>query len=413
MTQRELIGFHGSEMVTVEVAREMAERGHEIVVFSPRVGGVAKLLWPSGVRVVSRLDDVPWTPDLIHAHHHLPAMAAMARFENTPAVYYCHGAIPWAEQPPMHARIHCYVMMCEWMVRRVITEFDLDPGRVSCVPNFVNTTRFSEVRAPPREMRRALLFQSSGLPAMELAQLEAGCAALGLELDKIGAAYGNLQPRPEMLLQQYDLVFASGKSALEAIATGCAVMTLAPTQAGGLVTTETLDRWTFLNFGPRYYSAATPINEAWLRRELALYSPENAAEVTARVRRERTLQLAVDQLEGHYRKALEAGVPEAAPAPFAAYLERMASEVDAMWLERESIPALRERIASLESRLAPPPPAAVPESGPSSESAPEQQDEKPAHRPDDMVKRSNGILPRLKDAIRDATRSISRKPRHR
>lgn len=408
MTQRELIGFHGSEMVTVEVAREMAERGHEIVVFSPRVGGVAKLLWPSGVRVVSRLDDVPWTPDLIHAHHHLPAMAAMARFESTPAIYYCHGAIPWAEQPPMHARIHCYVMMCEWMVRRVITEFDLDPGRVSCVPNFVNTTRFSEVRAPPREMRRALLFQSSGLPAMELAQLESGCAALGLELDKIGAAYGNTQPRPEMLLQQYDLVFASGKSALEAIATGCAVMTLAPTQAGGLVTTETLDRWTFLNFGPRYYSAATPINEAWLRRELALYSPENAAEVTARVRRERTLQLAVDQLEDHYRKALEAGLPEAAPAPFAAYLERMASEVDAMWLERESMPALRERIASLESKLAPPP-ATVPESVLPPGAVPEQEEDKASHHAGGTVERSTNMLPRLKNIIK----SISRKPVHK
>jgi hypothetical protein len=408
MTQRELVGFHGSEMVTVEVAREMAERGHEIVVFSPRVGGVAKLLWPSGVRVVSRLDDVPWTPDLIHAHHHLPAMAAMARFERTPAVYYCHGVIPWVEQPPMHARIHCYVMMCEWMVRRVITEFDLDPGRVSCVPNFVNTRRFSEVRAPPREMRRALLFQSSGLPATELSRLESGCAELGLQLDKVGAAYGNSQPRPEMLLQQYDLVFASGKSALEALATGCAVMTLAPTQAGGLVTAETLDRWTFLNFGPRYYSAATPINETWLRRELALYSPEDAAEVTARVRRERTLQLAVDQLEGHYRNALEAGVPEAAPAPFAAHLERMASEVDAMWIERESIPALRERIAFLESKLAPPP-IAVPESVLSSAAAPEQEEDQSSHRPDGTVERSgNMLLPRLKTIIR----SILRKAGH-
>ncbi|TPI11919.1 glycosyltransferase [Mesorhizobium sp. B4-1-1] len=352
MTQRELVDFHGSEMVTVEVAREMAERGHEITVFSPRLGGVAKLLWPSGVRVVSRLDDVPWTPDLIHAHHHLPAMAALARFETTPAVYYCHGAIPWVEQPPMHQRIHCYVMMCEWMVRRAIAEFDLDPGRVSCVPNFVNTTRFSEVRAPPREMRRALLFQSSGLPAIELSQLESGCAALGLQLDKIGAAYGNSQPRPEMLLQQYDLVFASGKSALEAMATGCAVMTLAPTQAGGLVTVENFGRGSFLNFGPRYFSGATPINEAWLRRELALYSPEDAAQVTAKVRRERTLQIAVDGLEGLYRKALESGVPEPAVGPFAAYLERLASEVDAMWLERESLPALRGRIAYLESKLA-------------------------------------------------------------
>ena len=355
MTQRELVGFHGSEMVTVEVARAMAERGHDITVFSPRLGGVAKLLWPSGVRTVSRLDEVPWIPDLIHAHHHLPAMAAMARFEATPAIYYCHGSIPWVEQPPMHERIRCYVMMCEWLVRRVIAEFGLDPGRVSCVPNFVNTTRFSEVREPPAQLRRALLFQSSALPTTDLSELESGCAALGLELDKIGTAYGNSQARPEMLLQHYDLVFASGKSALEAMATGCAVMTLAPTQAGALLTSENFDSWSFANFAPRYYSGATPINEAWLRRELALYSAEDAARVTAKVRRERTLQIAADQLEGVYRTALESPAPEPAPGAFAAYLERMASEVDAMWVEREGMKGLREHVAFLESRLAQPP----------------------------------------------------------
>ncbi|WP_217577092.1 glycosyltransferase family 4 protein [Mesorhizobium sp. GbtcB19] len=398
MTQRELVGFHGSEMVTVEVAREMAERGHEITVFSPRLGRVAKLLWPSGVRTVSRLDEVPWTPDLIHAHHHLPAMAAMARFERTPAIYYCHGAIPWVEQPPMHERIRWYVMMCDWMVRRVIAEFGLDPGRVACVPNFVNTTRFSEVRVPPAQLRRALLFQSSGLAANDLSQLESGCAALGLELDKIGAAYGNAQSRPEMLLQHYDLVFASGKSALEAMATGCAVMTLAPTQAGALVTTENFDTWSFANFAPRYYSGATPINEAWLRREVALYSADDAAEVTAKVRRERTLKAAGDQLEGLYRTALESGVSGTASASFAPYLERMASEVDTLWGEREGMQALREHIAFLESKLAPP--AAV-DIQPESQKLPESETQPESDIPPESgVQPPAGKLPNLKDIFK-------------
>jgi hypothetical protein len=139
-------------------------------------------------------------------------------------------------------------------------------------------------------------------------------------------------------------------------------MTLAPTQAGALMTSENFDSWSFANFAPRYYSGATPINEAWLRRELALYSAENAAQVTAKVRRERTLKIAGDQLEGVYRTALESDAPEAAPAPFAAYLERMASEVDAMWVEREGMRGLRDHVAYLESKLAQPPAAIQPQS---------------------------------------------------
>src|SRR5262249_50728919 len=95
MTQRALVDWSGTEMITVEVANELAKRGHQVAVFSPRVGPPASLMISSGVWVKSRLSELPWPPDVIHGQHHLQAMAAMSYFVDTPAIYYSHGVFPW------------------------------------------------------------------------------------------------------------------------------------------------------------------------------------------------------------------------------------------------------------------------------------------------------------------------------
>lgn len=38
ITQRALMNWAGSEMVTIEVANELSARGHEVAVFCPRTG---------------------------------------------------------------------------------------------------------------------------------------------------------------------------------------------------------------------------------------------------------------------------------------------------------------------------------------------------------------------------------------
>ncbi len=95
MTQRELCLRGGTELFTIEVSVELRKRGHDVAVFSPRVGELAELILAGGVLVKSRLREIPWIPEVIHGQHHLQAMAAMAYFETSPAIYHCHGVTPW------------------------------------------------------------------------------------------------------------------------------------------------------------------------------------------------------------------------------------------------------------------------------------------------------------------------------
>jgi hypothetical protein len=352
MTQRSLMQWAGSEMFTIEVSKELNRRGHQVAIFCPRIGDPARIIYASGVAIKSRLDELPWEPEIIHGQHHLQTAAALSFFTDVPAVYYCHGLMPWVERVLSHPRIRNYVMMCEWMVSPVATEFGIPRDCISAIPNFVNTTRFSEVRKPPDRLRRALLF-GGGLPANELVRLERACSAEGLSLDKIGYAYKNPQERPESLLLEYDLVFAVGRCAIEAISCGCAVIPIVPGQGGHLVTTENFSSWVYSNFIPIYGTSSTRIDVEWLKSELSRYSPETTSEVTAMLRASHNLSGGVGCIEEIYEKTLRdhASNKKEEPREFAPYLEKISMEVDAMWEQTNNIKKVKNKLREVTQRL--------------------------------------------------------------
>ena len=348
-TQRELRHHCGTELFTIEVAKELRRRGHEVVVFCPRIGDLAQILLNSGVPVKSKLAEIPWEPEVIHGQHHLQAIAAITYFWRTPAIFYCHGS-PWVEMPPDHPRITKYVVMCKWMELRMSSEFGIPEAKVCTIPNFVNTDRFSRVRKPQSRPTRALLFGNTFLPPKILAKLESSCCHAGISLEKMGAGYGTSQPRPEMFLPDFDLVFGTGKCAFEAIACGCAVITLLPGLGGQLVTPQNLEQWVYSNFGPRYYTSGNAIEKEWLERELSNYAAGSIVELTETVRRDYNLSAAVDRLEVLYRKAVEEPPPTVSDGrDVAPYLEKMTQEVDLMWAENARLESLNEKCRELES----------------------------------------------------------------
>jgi hypothetical protein len=225
------------------------------------------------------------------------------------------------------------------MAVRIEAEFGIEKERISVIPNFVNLTRFSEVRKPPDQPRRALLFHGAGFSDAELRELDRACRRADLSLDKIGGAFGNPQPRPEVFLMEYDLVFAIGKCALEAMSCGCAVMTILPGLAGSLVDSGNFAQWAHSNFSPRYFTSGRQISTDWLTEELKHYAPNEILEVSAKVRREHDLGGAVTALEAAYDHAIASFVetPHTRKAEFSVYLERLAQEADDLWSQNSSL----------------------------------------------------------------------------
>src|SRR6185369_4106099 len=83
------------------------------------------------------------------------------------------------------------------------------------------------------------------------AVLKHACGARGIELDGVGRALGSECEAPERILKQYDLVFAKGRCAWEALATGCAVILCDAERLGPYVSSDHLAAYRRKNFGQR------------------------------------------------------------------------------------------------------------------------------------------------------------------
>ena len=109
---------------------------------------------------------------------------------------------------------------------RLICEDGVDEARVRLIPSSVDLDRF-ELRPPlPARPARALVFGNYTGESAHLTALRSACARHDIQLDVVGRLMNNAVDRPEQTLRNYDIVFAKGRAALEALAVGCAVIDL-------------------------------------------------------------------------------------------------------------------------------------------------------------------------------------------
>ena len=99
----------GSELYVRDLATALLDRGITPIAYSTQLGDVAEELRRATVPVIDDLDALATPPDLIHGQHHLETMTALLRFPGVPAIYFCHGWLPWEEMPPRFPRILRYI----------------------------------------------------------------------------------------------------------------------------------------------------------------------------------------------------------------------------------------------------------------------------------------------------------------
>lgn len=105
------------------------------------------------------------------------------------------------------------------------------------------------------------------------------------------------------MLGRYDIVFAKGRSALEALAVGAAVVLCDAAGAGSMVTADELERLRPLNFGIR--ALRESVNADVIAREIARYDTKDAAQVSRRIRATAGLDAAIDELLALYQEVIE------------------------------------------------------------------------------------------------------------
>jgi len=294
----------GSETYTRDVALALLRRGHRPVAFSLVLGDSAAALRAATVPVLDDLTRLGEPPDVIHGHHHLETLIAALAFPGIPIVNFCHGWVPWEEMPLHHPAVRHYVAVDEVCVDRLVREEGIAPERVELLLNFVDLDRFRPRPALPPRPARAIVLSNGATMRGYARVVAAACEAAGISLDVVGGAAGNAAASPEALLPGYDLVFAKGRTALEALAVGCATVVADVAGAGPLVTPDNYPSLRARNFGIRELRRGH--DPDWYATQIAQYDAAAAAEVSARVRAEAAMEPAIDRLLDIYASAIAA-----------------------------------------------------------------------------------------------------------
>jgi hypothetical protein len=263
---------------------------------------VAAELRKATVPVVDHLASVSVIPDLIHGQHHIETMSALFHFVNVPAIYFCHGWLPWEESPPRFPRILRYVAVDDTCRDRLVCEQGIPEQQVCVIRNFVDLAKF-KLRDPlPEKPGRALVFSNYASESSYVKAIRETCERAGISVEIVGIQSGNVASTPELLLGKYDLVFAKGRCAFEAMAVGTAVILCDESGLGPMVTSGEFAGLKRLNFGAR--ALREPVIAEKVALELARYDASDAREVTRQLRDSSGLEAALDQIVELYEEVI-------------------------------------------------------------------------------------------------------------
>lgn len=348
ITNIEVSSFTGTVTVVRDLALGLNARGHEAIVFTHLIGPAGEELQRQGVRVVTDVDSVGAPPDVIHGHHNVPTVLALARFPGRPCVWWRHGLADWFDAPPRFHRIRRWMAVDEVRQHKLAFDLGAPVETVEILANGVDLARVPDRLQPlPAKPRKVLAF-TKWSQAPHVPMLESTCLRSGLAFLAIGFSVGRVTPHPEPWLAQSDIVFASGRAALEALCCGAAVIAGDDRGMAGMVTSENFHALRRVNFGG--VAMVRPMNPGTVEDEIRRFDARDARAVTRLARREADFRKLIDRLEAVYRDAIEqqnedAWTPDdtrALNAFLAAWPQRV--EIQSPWADWN---AVRARLVSL------------------------------------------------------------------
>lgn len=357
ITNAELKCRAGTELVVRDLSLGLLNEGHHPMVYSPHLGNVADEIAASGIPVVDNLDQLPRDPDIIHGHHNVETVEALLHFPKASGIYVCHDRTSWHDVIPMFPRIFRYVAV-DLNCRERLLESQVPAEKIGLIHNWVDMERFHLRALLPSSPRRALVFSNYAGIGSHLEPIREACRDQNIPLDTIGMACGTAVESPEKFLGDYDLVFAKARCALEAMATGAAVVLCDTRGLGPMVTTSGVEKLRPWNFGMRCMTM--PLDPALIIQEIKKYNPSDAMAVSGYIRQHADFSGAIDKYVRLYSEVTEQhrSRPEPAVDEFRDYLQLTMQRLGELELETSlyrqpfRMPAIsRSAIAGLHIRI--------------------------------------------------------------
>lgn len=304
LTNHNLADRAGTQLYIRDLALELQKMGHSPFVYSPLIGEVAQELRFATIPIVSDLTQLTFQPDVIHGHHQLETLTALLHFPRTPALFVCHGWFPWQEAPIKFPRIFRYVAIDCLTYNRLVIENGIPEANVRLILNSADMQLFKPRASLPQKPIKALVYSNHiGKNMATFKTIQKACHKFDIETSLVGLQSGLSTNRPEQVLLNYDIVFAIGRSAIEALATGAAVIICSGNQIGSMVTTENLEEMRQKNFALQ--AMQRPTSYEAVLEELSKYNPVDAARVCGHLRQRSSTKQMTEDLVDLYQEIIQ------------------------------------------------------------------------------------------------------------
>jgi hypothetical protein len=292
----------GTVSYVQDLAHGLRDRGFSVEIYTLIIGTVGNDLIKAGFNVTTQLTKLLNKPDIIHAHHNPVAHDVLRYFKTTPVIFFLHDKTSPFDRPIKHPNIIKHVAVDYFCLERLLQQGGIPPQNTAVVYNWVNTHRFKARDSFAEQPQKALVFSNYATAQNHYRIIEQACRMAGLELEAIGEGMGNLVKNPESILGQYDLVFAKAKAAMEALATGAAVILCDYAGMGEMVTADNMPHYRKYNFGRK--TLTRPITVENILAEIKKFSSaQNRANATA-IANEASFEKTLDQLIGCYQEQI-------------------------------------------------------------------------------------------------------------
>ena len=236
----------GSELATLEIASRLSADGHDVAVFALAAGRLAEDFRRAGSITLFSLEDGhalrAFAPDLIHAHDWRSVVSLEILGVTAPWVLGFLGTAPPPEGPPAligNARVAWWTQS-----HRVAEQVQRIPGWMNA-PAVVAGNWFDDQlipRSQPTSITRIsnVLLASNFLPGEVAARLKSASGSLGIAVTQVGLPDNPVEINAEML-QAFDGILTTGRTALESMALGRPVLLFGGFGSDGWVNSNDLD----------------------------------------------------------------------------------------------------------------------------------------------------------------------------
>lgn len=307
LTNHQLINDNGTEVFVYTLADQLVQLGHEVVVYSPFLGGIREKFDRRGIPVCDDLTALPDDFHLAHVHHNITAYEVRDRFPSLPILYMAHGIKSTLEHlPQANIGISQFVASSDG-IRESMLANGVPADRLEIVRNLVDERLFFPGEALPPQPRRALMLSNKVDPRTELIIREA-CRQRDIQITFVGARFGRV-PNDQIpdMIRASDIVFSLGRGVIEAMFCGRVPIVFDHEGGDGLVTPQNFAEVLKRNFSGKRYQRNITVQE--LVDEIGLYHQEYGMQLRALATAEFSATRQTEKLLRLYETCLKREVP--------------------------------------------------------------------------------------------------------